>query len=146
MRRTILSLAVLGGLWLGDAAPSASAADFKVIVNASNAVGSLATSALQRLFLKKDTRWTSGEAVEPVDQSVKSAVRAAFTSQVHAKDVGAVKSYWQKQIFSGRGTPPPEMPSDAEVLAYVRSHVGAVGYVASDAAVGDGVKVVRLTD
>ncbi len=146
MRRVLLSLALLGGLWLGDATPSASAADFKVVVNASNAVGSLGAAALQRLFLKKDTRWVGGEAVDPVDQSAKSPVRAAFTTQVHGKDVGSVKSYWQKQIFSGRGTPPPEMPSDAEVLAYVRSHVGAVGYVASDVAVGDGVKVVKVAD
>lgn len=148
MTRTIRSIlpsaAVLGVLCLSAAVPSASAADFKVIVNASNAVGSIGTEALQRLFLKKETRWASGEAVEPVDHSAKSAVRAAFTTQIHGKDVGAVKSYWQKQIFSGRGTPPPEMPSDAEVLAYVRSHVGAVGYVASDATVGDGVKVVKV--
>jgi hypothetical protein len=38
------------------------------------------------------------------------------------------------------------MSSDAEVLAFVRSHAGAVGYVSSAAAVGDGVKVVRLSE
>jgi ABC-type phosphate transport system substrate-binding protein len=146
MRRILLPFTMLVALWLGVAVPRASAADFKVVVNASNASSSLPKATLQRLFLKKDTRWASGETVEPVDQSVKSPVRTVFTREVHGKDVGSIKSYWQKQIFSGRGTPPPEMPSDAEVLAFVRSHVGAVGYVASDAAVGDGVKVVKLTE
>jgi ABC-type phosphate transport system substrate-binding protein len=144
MRRAILSLAVLGVLCAAGM-PSAAAADYKVVVNAANPVDSIAVSRLERLFLKKDTRWENGETVEPVDQSVKTAVRSVFTSEVHGKDVGAVKCYWQKQVFSGRGTPPPEMSSDAEVLAFVRSHPGAVGYVSSGAAVGDGVRTVTLT-
>jgi ABC-type phosphate transport system substrate-binding protein len=146
MRRALTLLAVLGTLCLAATAPSAAAADFKVVVNSANPVASLTPQALERLFLKKDTRWESGGAVEPADQSAKSPARVAFSSVVHRKDVGAVKSYWQQQIFSGRGTPPPEMSSDAEVLAFVRSHAGAVGYVSSAAAVGDGVKVVRLSE
>jgi ABC-type phosphate transport system substrate-binding protein len=120
------------------------AADFKIVVHASNPTASLSAAQLARLFLKKDTRWEGGEAVDPVDQSAKSPVRAAFSTEVHRKDVGAVKSYWQQQVFSGRGTPPPEMSSDAEVLAFVRSHAGAIGYVSSAAGVGEGLKVVRL--
>lgn len=143
MWRTLFSLAVLGLLGLADAAPSA-AADFKLVVHASNSVAALDASRLERLFLKKDTRWESGEAVLPVDQSAAAAVRAVFSSAVHGKDVSAVKSYWQKQIFSGRGTPPPEMSSDAEVLAFVRTHAGAIGYVSAAAAIGDGVSVVTL--
>jgi ABC-type phosphate transport system substrate-binding protein len=147
MRRTLVPLALLGAAWLLSGPRDALAAsDFKVIVHASNPSGSLTAPQLDRLFLKKDTRWESGDAVEPVDQSARSSARAAFSTQVHRKDVGAVKSYWQQQVFSGRGTPPPEMSSDAEVVAFVRSHAGAIGYVSSAAAIGDGVKVVRLTD
>jgi ABC-type phosphate transport system substrate-binding protein len=122
------------------------AADFKVVVHANNPTAGLSAAQVGRLLLKKDTRWESGEAVEPVDQSAKSTVRVVFSTEIHHKDVGAVKSYWQQQVFSGRATPPPEMSSDAEVLAFVRSHAGAVGYVSSAAAVGDGVKVVRLSE
>jgi ABC-type phosphate transport system substrate-binding protein len=146
MRRALYVVAALGALWLLAAAPSVAAADFKVVVNSANAVASIAPQTLERLFLKKDTRWESGDAVEPVDQSSKASVRVAFSAQVHRKDVGSIKSYWQQQVFSGRGTPPPELSSDAEVLAYVRSHAGAVGYVSSAATVADGVKVVRLAE
>jgi ABC-type phosphate transport system substrate-binding protein len=146
MRRSLMLLAVFGVASLSVGTRDAMAADFKVVVHASNPTASLGAAALGRLFLKKDTRWESGETVEPVDQSAKSTVRAAFSTDVHRKDVGSIKSYWQQQIFSGRGTPPPEMSSDAEVLAFVRSHAGAVGYVSSAAAVGDGVKVVRLSE
>ncbi len=146
MRRALTLLAVAGALCLAAAAPSEAAADFKVVVNSANPVASLTPQALERLFLKKDTRWESGGAVEPVDQSAKSPAREAFSSVVHRKDVGAVKSYWQQQIFSGRGTPPPELSSDAEVMAFVKSHPGAVGYVSSGAAPGEGIKVVRLAE
>ena len=55
----------------------------------------------------------------------------------------AVKSYWNQQIFSGRDVPPVEKKSDAEVLTFVRSTPGAIGYV-SDAAAVDGVRVVTV--
>ena len=145
MRKTLFSLAVLAVLSVAGTAPSVAAADFKLVVNAANPVANLATPQAERLFLKKDTRWESGETVEPVDQSARTSVRTAFTTQVHGRDVGAIKSYWQKQVFSGRGTPPPEMSSDAEVLAFVRSHPGAVGYVSGAATIGEGIKVVTLT-
>lgn len=145
MRRTLLSLVVFAALWLTATAPSAAAADFKLVVNAANPVTTLSVSLVQRLFLRKDTRWQSGDAVEPIDQSPKQAVRESFTRQVHGKDVGAVKSYWQMQVFSGRATPPPEVVSDADVLAFVRTHPGAIGYVSSTASTGDGVNVVKLS-
>ena len=81
----------------------------------------------------------------PVDLSANSPVREAFSLAIHERDVNAVKSYWQRQIFSGRGVPPPEKASDSEVLAFVRANPGAVGYVSSGTAVGSGVKVLEVT-
>ncbi len=46
-----------------------------------------------------------------------------------------MRSYWQQVIFSGRGLPPPELPDDAVVVAYVLSHRGAIAYVSGDAVV-----------
>jgi hypothetical protein len=58
-------------------------------------------------------------------------------------DVPSVYSYWQEIVFSGRGEPPPERASDAEVVAFVRANVNAFGYVSPTAAVA-GVKVLTL--
>ena len=49
--------------------------------------------------------------------------------------MSAVANYWQRQIFSGRGTPPPIKESDAEVIAFVAANPGAIGYVSADAEV-----------
>jgi len=133
---------VVGGLLL--AAVSASAADgFKVVVNEACSVSSLPRAEVSAMLLKKVTKWSDGTAVVPVDQAAGSAVRQKFSSRVHGKEAAAVKSYWQQQIFAGRGVPPVEMASDDQVLAYVRSHPGAIGYV-SESAAADGVKVLTV--
>ena len=146
MKRLAILMSCLGLLVLVTTAQPASAAGFKVVVNSDNPVDSATKAELGQIFLKKDTRWDSGATVEPVDQASGSAVRAAFSQKAHGKSANAVISYWQRQIFSGRATPPPELSSDAEVLSFVRSHPWAIGYVSASASIGDGLKVVRLAD
>jgi hypothetical protein len=58
--------------------------------------------------------------------------------------VAAIKAYWQQRIFSGRGVPPPELGTDAHVVAYVLKYDGAVGYV-SAAAELEGTRVVTVS-
>jgi len=125
----------------------AAAADpgFKVVVNASNPTTSISKEQLSRCFMKQTNTWINGATVTPVDLSANSPVRAEFSIAIHERDVNAVKSYWQRQIFSGRGVPPPEKASSEEVLAFVRANPGAVGYVSSDTPIGAGVKIVEIT-
>ncbi len=118
---------------------------FKVVVNASNTTTSISKEQLSRCFMKQTNTWINGETITPVDLSANSPVRIEFSTTVHDRDVNAVKSYWQRQIFSGRGVPPPEKASDDEVLAFVRANPGAVGYVSSTASLGAGVKVLEVT-
>lgn len=124
-------------------AGAAQAASYKVIVNNSVPANSLSKKAASDLFLKKTTKWENGSAVLPVDQVDSSSAREGFSKAVHGKPTAAVKSYWNQQIFSGRDVPPVEKKSDAEVLAFVRSTPGAIGYV-SDTAPVDGVRVVTV--
>jgi ABC-type phosphate transport system substrate-binding protein len=141
--RLLPALAVVAFVAIAVTSP-ARAASFKLVVNASNPVESLSIDQVEKLFLKKTTRWDTGGEVQPVDLADGSSVRATFSEEILGKDVPAVKSYWQRMIFSGRATPPPELSSDAEVLDFVRSNRGAVGYVGSGTAVGAGVKTVDL--
>src|SRR5690349_16769808 len=136
----VATLAVLAVL----AAPTRAApAGFRVVVHPSNPASALDRKFLADAFLKKTTRWPSGELVRPVDLGSDSAVRRRFTEDVLSRSVAAVKSYWQSLIFSGRAIPPPEMDSDDEVMRYVAKNAGAVGYVSG---MGEltGVKVVAV--
>jgi ABC-type phosphate transport system substrate-binding protein len=119
-------------------------AGYNVVVHASNPISSISRDEASKLFLKKTPKWGTGAEVVPVDLPEGSAVREAFTKTVLKKSVAAVKSYWQQQIFSGRGVPPTEKSSDAEVVSFVRSNPNAIGYVSATAPVGSAVKVVTV--
>ena len=124
-------------------ASAAQAEEFQVIVNASNPVSSLKASYVSNLFRGKVRQWDHGDKVTPVDKSASSSVRANFSKQVHNKSVAGIKSYWQQQIFSGRGVPPPEVRSDNEVVAYVQRNPGGIGYVSAGTSLR-GVKAIEV--
>ncbi len=141
MRARLLCLVVAA------AAPAlADGPGFQVIVNASNPAGSITRRQLNDMFLKKLTHWPDGTAVQPVEPPERSRTRAYFLSDaMGGKSALALKTFWQKRVFSGRDTPPVEKGSDEEVVAFVKGNPGAIGYVADTAPVA-GVKVLELKD
>jgi ABC-type phosphate transport system substrate-binding protein len=115
-----------------------------VVVRADNPVTSVSRSRLADIFLKRTTRWEDGSVMVPVDLDAADGARTAFTRQVHGKPVTAIQAYWQQQIFSGKQAPPVERASDSDVLEFVRSRPGSIGYVSAGIALGAGVKVVPV--
>jgi ABC-type phosphate transport system substrate-binding protein len=132
-------------LLLMTAAPIASAEPtaIRVIVHPRTPITSLDRKFVADAFLKKRTRWDDDGVIHPVDLKPSSAVRARFSDDVVGRSVAAVRRYWSQLVFSGRGLPPPELDSESAVIAYVVSHVGAIGYVSGTADLS-GVKVVQV--
>ena len=135
---------VVSALLIGGALWAQVPSSIKVIAHPAVSVSSLTVDQVSKMFLKKTTQWADGTKGAPVDQVETSDITETFFKAVHGKSPGAVKSYWQQQIFSGRGVPPPVKGSDAEVIAYVKANSGAIGYVSADAPV-EGVKVLKVT-
>jgi hypothetical protein len=143
--RGLAGLATLAAVVaLAAPAPQASTpASYRVIVNASNTASVADRRFLADVFLKKVTRWSTGDAAKPVDQSPEAAVRQRFSDDVLGRSVSAVKSYWAQLLFSGRDLPPPELDDEDEVVRFVAKHVGGVGYVSTSVAI-DRVKVLNI--
>lgn len=144
--RTMLTL--LTAALVLTAAPRLAAAQqggFVVIVHEANDADVIAAADLSAMYLKKVRRWPAGQEVVPVDLSENLATRESFSLAVHGKSTTAIKAFWQKMIFSGKAVPPVEKASDEDVIAYVRATPGAVGYVSGAAALGPGVRRVRVT-
>lgn len=144
--RILLSVAAILALATSAAPLRAQANAFRIVVNTANPVSSLSKSEASRLFLKKVTSWRDGKPVLVVDQPEVSPCRRSFTKEIHGREVASVKSYWQQMIFAGRAVPPTEKPSDSDVVSFVATNPLAIGYVSPNTAVGEGVKVVTLTD
>jgi ABC-type phosphate transport system substrate-binding protein len=144
LEKTAISAVLTALVWTVPAISNGQ--DFKIVVNPANSSESLNKQQLENIFMKKMSTWSNGQPVIPVDQTAASSTRNSFSKAIFGRDPNAIKSYWQRQIFSGRGVPPPEKASDDEVLAFVRVNSGAIGYVSSNADVGSGVKVLEITD
>jgi ABC-type phosphate transport system substrate-binding protein len=146
VQRRIFIQLVLGLLGLLVPASSALAQPerpFLVIVNPQNPTTSVDRKFVANAFLKKATRWSNDSAIRPVDLAPRFQVRRRFSQDVLKRSVEAVKSYWQRLVFSGRGLPPPELDSDDAVVAYVARHPGAIGYVSVGVNLS-GVKVLEV--
>jgi ABC-type phosphate transport system substrate-binding protein len=115
---------------------------FKLIVHPSSPIASLPRDEVSKLFLRKTTSWAASDKPEPVDQ-IDGPLRQKFSQFVHQKSAGALKLYWQQQVFSGRASPPPEKANDAAVVEFVSGNAGGIGYVSEGAPTGS-CKVVTV--
>jgi ABC-type phosphate transport system substrate-binding protein len=141
LRLVILALVVLG---LASASRAGSeGGEFKVIVNPDNPVDSVSRDFLRDAYLGKASEWGNGDTVHPIDLTERFAAREKFTEEVIRKTPAQLRTYWNQQIFSGKGVPPPEGDSVADVIDYVVSTPGAVGYLPADADPGK-AKVIGI--
>jgi ABC-type phosphate transport system substrate-binding protein len=67
--------------------------------------------------------------------------RGDFEKKVLNKSASQIKAYWSKLVFTGKGTPPKEVSSDAEVINLIKSNPNLIGYVDESSVTGD-VKVI----
>jgi len=116
------------GMAVGFAALSAQA-EFVVIVNPKNPAASMSADQVSQLFLGRASSFPGGGAATPVDQKEGSALRDEFYAKVADKNPGQVKAFWAKQMFSGKGQPPKEVASSADVKKAVAADPGAIGYI-----------------
>ncbi len=145
MRRLIIP-AVAAFILMATAHSAASAdAAVRVIVHPQVKGTQVPRAVLASIFLKQAKFWGDGSPVVPVDQSVQSAVRRAFSTRVLDKPLLDVQVYWQRKMTAGL-LPPPVKTSDDEVIAFVSSTPGAIGYVSAETAVPPTVKAIDVMD
>jgi hypothetical protein len=143
--KRIAACAVFAAVLLVGIAPvKAQEGGVKIIGHSSTTPATISQRDLTRIFLKQRKSWPSGASAEPVDQSRNARIRRIFSEQVLERSVDMVESHWQAQVFSGKATPPPTLASDQEVIDFVRSNPGAVGYI-SPSTPTSGVQVVTIS-
>jgi len=104
-------------------------AEFVVIVNAKNPVASMNADQVSQLFLGKSASFPGGANATPINLAEGATLRDEFYTKIAEKNPGQVKAYWAKQMFSGKGSPPKELASAAEVKKAVAADPDAIGYV-----------------
>jgi hypothetical protein len=135
--KRILTMLMLGAAL---AAAPVSAADVQVIANSSVA-GELSAADVKDIFLGAKES-VGGAAVVPVLASG-GATHEAFLKAYVGKSDQALRNHFKSLVFTGKGSMPKSFASDAEVVKYVASTKGAIGYVSGGAELA-GVKKIQV--
>lgn len=117
-RRLLLALALTGIL------PLPALADVYVIMNASMTL----TPADITSIYTGDKQLVGGTRIRPLDNH---AGQSEFLSKVLQLNAGRYDSLWTMKSFRDGLTPPAVKSTDADVIAYVQSTPGAIGYITS---------------
>jgi ABC-type phosphate transport system substrate-binding protein len=127
---------------LAIASLNAHAAGVKVIANPGIAASSISADDLKSVFLEERSSLSDGTHVEPVLEKG-GAAHEEFVKQYLDKTDSALQTYYRSLVFTGKGSMPKAVGSDAEVAAYVAKTKGAIGYVSAGADVA-GVKTLEV--
>jgi ABC-type phosphate transport system substrate-binding protein len=113
-------------------APMAAAAQVgpQPVVIAHPSVGALNASTLQRLYTGRAIE-VDGRPVTVVNAPAGSPLRARFLESVLEMDDQKYIAYWIVRRHIGKGAPPPELKTAAEVIEFVRQTPGGIGYIAA---------------
>jgi TonB family protein len=122
---------------------SAVAGDVKVIANPSVKADSISARELKSLYLEEKSS-INGTRVEPVIEK-RGPAHEAFLRDYLGQTDDELQKYYQTLVFTGRGSMPKMVGSDAEVVAYVAKTRGAIGYVGTGASV-EGVRTLAIAD
>lgn len=115
---------MLSGLLLSQGV----AAEVAIIINPKNP-NSVTVSEIKRIFLGKLKKFPNGSKAMPINQGNDTTARQEFDRKVLGKSASQIKSYWAKVVFSGKGGPPTELSTAAEVIEYVSQNSNGIGYV-----------------
>jgi len=121
----------------------AAAANVKVIANPNVKANSISAVELKSVYLGEKSS-LDGMHVEPVLERSGPA-HEVFVREYLGQSEDELQRYYRTLVFTGRGSMPKAVGSDAEVVAYVARTKGAIGYVSADAN-AEGVRTLEVSD
>ncbi|MBI5259463.1 MAG: hypothetical protein HY855_23380 [Burkholderiales bacterium] len=116
------------GLCLGT--PPARAEDTLVVI--ANSALKLDAEALKRVYTGRLVE-LDNLALRPVNLAPGHALRRRFLAAVMQQSEEDYLAYWTVRRYIGKGVPPRDLASPADVVDFVQRTPGAIGYIdASD--------------
>jgi len=115
--------------------------EISIIVHPDYAASSIERKNVSRIFLGKTKNIKGAGNIVPIDQKEGSSSRKIFYAKVVKKNRSQLKTYWTKQIFSGKGIIPEIAGDDASIIQKVSTTPNTIGYVDSSI-VNNSVKVL----
>lgn len=110
------------------AAFRAEAAEPQPVLIGSPGMARIDTATAARLYTGR-TIEVGGRPVTVVNAPVGTPLRQRFLALVLQQDDEQYRAYWTVRRHVGKGAPPRELATSADVIAFVAGTPGAVGYI-----------------
>lgn len=105
-----------------------SQADAAVVVIGHANLAKLDAATVQKVFTGKAIE-VGGVTVTAVNAHPGSSLRSHFLQTYLNQDEEKYTAYWTVRRYIGKGAPPKELASSSEVINFVQSTPGAIGYI-----------------
>lgn len=112
----------------------------EVVVIANNNVPKMDATTIQKIYTGKIIS-ISDINLKPVNAKLGTKERNRFLDVFMNQDEEKYTGYWTVRRYIGKGTPPNELNSAAEIIDYVKSTAGGMGYI-DEADLKEGVNVI----
>ena len=112
----------------------------EIVVIGNSNVPKMDAAIIQKIYTGKIIS-VSGINVTPVGVKPGTSARNLFLQGFLNQDEEKYTAYWTVRRYIGKGAPPAELASDADVIKYVQSTPGAVGYI-DEAELKPGMNVI----
>jgi ABC-type phosphate transport system substrate-binding protein len=112
-----------------------------VVVNPASGIDKLSRDEVIDIFLGRYRKLPTGRVALPIDISNPNEERAVFYKLLVNKSPAEISSYWARLVFSGKTSPPFQVPDAQTAVEIVESNPNAIAYVRR-ATLTHGVKVV----
>ena len=107
------------------------AGDVVVIANPSVYETTLSKKDICNIYLGEKTTWNDSSKITFV--VLTGDTHDTFLKSFVNKTEAQFNTFWKKQVFTGKGSPPKELNSDQAMVEFVAQTRGAIGYVSADA-------------
>ena len=104
------------------------AAQAGVLVIGHPGLPRLDAGTVQKIYTGKIVE-IAGINVTAINIRSGSTLRNEFLQTYLNQDDEKYLAYWTVRRYIGKGVPPPDVATSADVVAYILAHAGAIGYI-----------------
>ncbi len=104
-------------------------AEVLIIANPQAEITSLGRQKLKSIYLSSRSTWPNGMKIKLTILTA-DGPHQEFCQNFLNKSAAQLERHWRRQLYSGKALPPAERHTASEVIHYVRTTPGALGFIA----------------
>ncbi len=119
-------------------------ADLFFIANKAVVVDSVTKTQIKDIFLGIQVKWPDNSQVKAVTMR-NAPFHKEFAKSYTKKNPSQFKRYWKQMVFTGKGSFLKNVKSDDELIKYIGSTAGAIGYTSTKVELDD-IKIITISN